>query len=1272
MSNLETFNFSNLIQSQEKLTYGLFTIEDDKISFCNSKFCQLFGYSSSEIINQMSLLDLTVEEEQPRLKEFLSELSSSQIENAEDTFELKHKNGNKFKVKISIIKVELHNNSKLIGSLNEVTEIKTVNQSSNILLNSLDQLDECIITSNLNGEIIYVNNPLCKLLDISSDSLIGRNVNELFASSLMQSSQNEFLINNHDDKSVNKFLYYTKSGSHILIFMRNIVIKNSFGLPVAQMFILKDVSDEDKLLGEIRRSEFNYRNLFDKMQDGFALVKVISDSNGTPVDLILLEANPALEKLVQLPLAKLLGKSLLQNFNKFENIKPNPFLIISRAALKKNEAHFEIEVKEVNKWFSISVYSPQKFHAFIIIHDITNRKKVQIQLSDSQQMLRTIIDNVPQRIFWKDLNSKFLGCNIHFAKDVGLSNPLEIVGKSEYDLYENDYADRFIQDDRRIIETKDIISSSEVEQPVKSGSGKILVRLNKMPLKNSEGKIIGVVGTYEDITHEKQVESNIIKLSQAVEQNPASIVITDVDGNIEYVNPKFSLITGYSYQEVLGKNPRILKSGYKSSEEYKDLWETITAGKQWAGEFLNKKKNGELYWELASISPIFDTNGRIINYLAIKEDITERKLAELQLQNSHSILESTLESTVDGILVVDNQGKIQRYNNKFLELWKIPTSLIQSGSDEEAINYVLEQVKYPDLFLAKIKELYSNMSTESTDIIEFKDGRVYERYSRPQYLQDKIIGRVWSFRDISEQKWIEKALSESEKKFRTLFETSAEGILSTDVYENILLVNPRMSELTGYSKDELIKMKFIDLLPEDEVADHKTKMRNRKEKISEVYERRLKKKDGTIIWTMVSASPLISQDGNFEGSFGTFTDITEKKKALEELKAAKERAEEINRLKSILLANISHELRTPLIGILGYAETLYHEIENPSFKEMAQILLKSGNRLKDTLNLILDLSQIEAEKIEMKLEPLKLIRVLSPKFKQFYHEAAEKNLKFKIIIEDDDIEILADEQMLLKAVEHLLSNAIKYTIKGSVTVSITKILRDEKFYAEIKVKDTGIGIPEERINQIFEPFRQASEGLARTYEGLGLGLTIAKKFIELLGGEISVSSKEGKGSEFTIILPTLDMHTKKITPSVLAIEDFKFTEDGNEYKYSDNVLLIEDDEPTANIIRIYLSEICKTDWANSGNKAIELAALKQYSLILVDINLGLGIDGIETISRIKKLFGYKDIPIVAVTAYALYGDKEKFLKQGCTHYISKPFDKSDIVQLVDKILSNKK
>lgn len=406
--------------------------------------------------------------------------------------------------------------------------------------------------------------------------------------------------------------------------------------------------------------------------------------------------------------------------------------------------------------------------------------------------------------------------------------------------------------------------------------------------------------------------------------------------------------------------------------------------------------------------------------------------------------------------------------------------------------------------------------------------------------------------------------------------------------------------------------------------------------------------------------------------YGSFQDITERKlleiereNAQNELLVAKEKAEAMSRLKSHFLANMSHELRTPLNGILGYADILVEKLEDPEVSNMAQGIYNSGKRLSETLNFILDFSVAEADKIEVFFQETKITPVIKGCIEQFEETLKKKNLTLKTEFPVEDVISSLDERLFKRIVYNLIDNAVKFTRTGGIFVKVEHENVEGTPWSVIKVKDSGIGIKKENYNLIFDDFRQVSEGISRNYEGTGLGLTITKKTVELMGGTISVESTLGEGSTFTVKFPLIQnpFHSTSLDKK----DDSTRPVDSSE-KRLPVALCIEDDPINRDVMVMFLNKICKVDTADSGEAAMSMATTRHYDLFLVDVNLGDSMSGMDVVKSLLDMPEYRNIPIIAVTAYSMGNERSEFLKGGCTHYIAKPFRKRELIDLVEGVL----
>ncbi|MBK7229940.1 MAG: response regulator [Ignavibacteriales bacterium] len=377
----------------------------------------------------------------------------------------------------------------------------------------------------------------------------------------------------------------------------------------------------------------------------------------------------------------------------------------------------------------------------------------------------------------------------------------------------------------------------------------------------------------------------------------------------------------------------------------------------------------------------------------------------------------------------------------------------------------------------------------------------------------------------------------------------------------------------------------------------------------------------------------------------------------------------MNRVKAYFFANMSHELRTPFVGIVGFSELLSESLQNPEEKEMANQILKSSKRLTETLNKILNVTRLEFDKLEVKLRDIDVIEMIDQLKILFSKSASAKNISIKTKISQDEIVVKTDGRMLDEMITNLLNNAIKYTQDGFIDISAETIVRENKNYLLLKVADTGVGIPKNKQEIIWKEFRQVSEGMNRSFEGTGLGLTIIKKYVETLSGKITLESEIGKGSTFVIEIPVEIVSKKEVNKSKEIV--LKQTQNNIEIKSrKPKILYVEDDVIALSYVDKVLKAFYEIDTAFNATIALELANKNIYEAMLLDINLGKGIDGVELMQMMRKINGYNKIPIVAVTAYAAESDRLEFLAKGFTHYLSKPFTSVELRGMLGKIFNS--
>ncbi len=615
-------------------------------------------------------------------------------------------------------------------------------------------------------------------------------------------------------------------------------------------------------------------------------------------------------------------------------------------------------------------------------------------------------------------------------------------------------------------------------------------------------------------------------LYQAINQAPVSFVITDASGKIQYVNPESEKISGYSKEEVIGENSNFLYSDNYDASFYEKMLDTVIKKKEYRGEILSKRKNGDFYWEMLYVSALKNEAGEIEHFIAIGKDITEAKKTQQAVNESENLYRAIFENTGTATMIIEAGGLISLINSKFEEL---------SGITKKEVEGVYKWMQFvPEPDKSRMIEYQQRRQKKEKDV-----PKSYEfTFRRPDgglrsifITVDLIPGTnktIASLLDITRRKNMETELKASKEKYQNLVENINDVLFEIDLKGEITYISPIIENVTGYTDSYYTGKSFFDLVYKEDAEITKAKLDNLlyKDRMAP-NEFRVKTRSGKLIWIRTSVNKII-RDNTPVGVRGLAVDISKQKEAEEALIRAKEMAEESNRLKSTFLATMSHELRTPLNAIIGFSEMLKGPVSNREIKEMSLVINESGNKLLALIEDIFAMSLLKTKEPAIVKERFTVSEIL-PSLEQLVlfeiQNQKKTTLSFDVVKPSENPVLYTDKTKLIQLLTNLLKNAVKFTVRGSITL-VVEIKRKDILF---KVTDTGVGIPEEKKDIIFEQFRQADDSTIRQFGGVGLGLAINREIARILGGSLHVESTEGKGSVFTFTLKNVLVPDKKTT-----------------------------------------------------------------------------------------------------------------------------------------------
>jgi hemerythrin-like metal-binding protein/PAS domain S-box-containing protein len=962
----------------------------------------------------------------------------------------------------------------------------------------------------------------------------------------------------------------------------------------------------------------------------------------------------------------------------------------------------------------LSIYASLSNNTLHLMRELTEHREAKealstakAELEESKSLLQTVIDNVPVRVFWKDLNLNYLGCNPSFAKDAGKNFPYELVGHDDYQMGWASEAGFYREDDFNVIKTG--VAKLGYEEPQTTPDGNhIWLRSSKVPLKDKSNKTIGVLGVYEDITKQKQAEQQVqesenkfrslyLSMTEGValhelvfspEGNPIDYVVLDV-------NPAYESILGLDKSSIIGQ---------RASEIYGEA------------AFLDKYAQVAVTGNPIKFSPHFPPMGKTFSisvfspvknqFATIFQDITRESSAKEALEASEERLRLALNASSQAWFDLDLKTGKFKVSPNFVRM---------CGYDPESFTDELEAwMKYihPDDLSVFIKEYNYCLAIGDANSVEYR-----LKTDSGDWLWVQSIGKIVR-RDedgtptrmsgihinISERKKAENEQQRLNRALRLLSQCNLElvqsnseqalldnicqliidtggylmacvGYAEHDTDKNVRIVSEAGSDL-GYLKQ--LKLSWDEnsafgrgptglaiTTGKTQVATDIAKAENLRHWQAEAIQHNCRS----------SIALPLNDENSVIGSLNVYAADTDsfsphEIRLLEELatnlsfgitsiktKSEREEAIAANRAKSYFIANISHEIRTPLNAISGMVYLLRRSGVTQEQDKQLHKIDTAQKHLLEIINAVLDLSKIESDKISFEETPIDINSIIDTSVAMVQDKINEKSLTLNIERIKPAPKLIGDATRLQQALLNYLSNSVKFTEHGAINISAA-IQQETPTHTLLRfeVEDTGIGIAADVLPRLFSDFEQADNSTTRKFGGTGLGLAITKKISQLLGGNAGATSQIGIGSTFWF---TVLLRKNIEEPTVIGDEAETSVDIENELRqhFSHcNILLVEDDLINQEIASLFLEEVeIHVEVAENGLEAYNQVQEKLYDLIIMDMQMPI-MGGLEATEIIRRLPQYEKVPIIAMTGNAFVEDKQRCLDAGMTDFIPKPID----------------
>jgi len=879
----------------------------------------------------------------------------------------------------------------------------------------------------------------------------------------------------------------------------------------------------------------------------------------------------------------------------------------------------------------------------------TSVRPAEQTVEDAQKFLASIVEYSEDAIIGCTPDGIIVSWNQGAAKLFGYA-AWEIIGQNIIVL-SPDETDLSLKDAIQRIKRGETVLPFDGTGLTKHGR-RIEINCSASPVKDADEKLTGVAAILRDISERQRADEARALVAAVVEFSEEGILAVSLDKKVLSWNRGAEAIYGYSADEIVGKPVASTIIPPERMKEYDRFFARVLAGETLVRfEAERHRKDGRLVEVSLTFCPIKNPHGEVIGVSAIVRDITQAKATQQALHEANENYRALINNIPDVIWMLDSNNQVRFLSPNAEKLF----GYSQAECYARGSALLLDSI-HPDES-PQVRQLFRLLFEQGAPFdaefrIRRKDGEWRWVHNRAIQTFEKDGLRYVSglITDITQRKAAEESLRESEQRYRLLFERNLAGVFRCSLQGIFLEYNDAGARILGYDSGvDLVGRPAMDIFfdPADKassdqkMADHGT---------ASNQEMRVRRKDGSPVWIMANTTMVGGATGT--EIEGTFLDITVLKQAEEHMRLAKEAAESANRAKSEFLANMSHEIRTPMNGVIGMIDLALDTDLTEEQRDYLATVKSSAGALLEIINDILDFSKIEARKLELERVPFSVKEVVRATVKEFSVQARNKQLSLQYDFSADlpDM-VIGDPGRLRQVLMNLVGNALKFTNQGEITVRVTKVHDD---VLQFSVSDSGIGISAEKQKTIFEAFVQADTSATRHYGGTGLGLAIVSQLVALMQGQIWLESKPGDGSTFyftarfgvATATPTKDKsHPREERNTAMPVRKL-------------HILIADDNLINLRLARSLLAKQGHSAvTVGSGREALSALEQESFDLVLMDVQMP-DMDGFETTEaiRVQERISKKHLPIVAMTAHAMIGDRERCLAAGMDSYVTKPVD----------------